>query len=196
MVLVAVETPPVLLGPARILVLLPVFSRLLLPRIRRLDTLDRLVLLSRVPLFGHGHDGGIVDLSAARGVAPRAEILVEVIEQFFNDVSLGQLSAEQPQRRAVGDAVLDTGSQKPRKREAIAHLILDLLVREIVQRLQNQHPKLYERIDWLPTGRTSALCLRRQHRGLNVRHENFPMASADRLPQADHPSPKAPSADY
>jgi hypothetical protein len=82
----------VLLGPARILVLLPVFSRLLLPRIRRLATLDRLVLLSRVPLFGHGHDGGIVDLSAARGVALRAEMLVEVIERFLMTPALASFS--------------------------------------------------------------------------------------------------------
>ncbi len=45
------------------------------------------------------------------------------------NAGLGELLAEQLQRRVVRDAVLDTGSQKPRKREAIAYLILDLLVR-------------------------------------------------------------------
>ena len=68
-VLIAVEAPPVLLGPARILVFLPVFGWLLLPRLGRLAALDRLVLLARVPLFGHGHDGGINDLSSARDVS-------------------------------------------------------------------------------------------------------------------------------
>src|SRR3974390_3759576 len=77
MVLVAVEAPPMLLGPARILVLLPVFGWLLLPRLVLLATFDCLVLLARVPLFGHGHNGGINDLSAARDIALRAEMLVE-----------------------------------------------------------------------------------------------------------------------
>src|SRR5674476_334593 len=174
MVLVAVKAPPMLLGPARILVLLPVFGWLLLPRLGRLATLDRLVLLARVPLFGHAHNGGINDLSTARDIALRAEMLVEAIEQLFNDAGLGELFAEQPQRRAVRDAVLDAGSQKPRKREAIAHLILDLLVREIVQRLQDQHPKQHDRIGRLPTGRTLALCLRRQYRSLNVAAKALP----------------------
>src|ERR1700674_5227995 len=115
MVLVAVKVPPVLLRPACILVLLPVFAWLLLPRLGRLATLDRFVLLPCVPLFGHRHDGGIDDLSAARDIALRAEMPVEAIEQLFNDASLGELLAEQPQRRAVGDAVLDPRSQKPRK---------------------------------------------------------------------------------
>src|SRR5665647_3035594 len=73
-VLVAIKAPPMLLGPARILVLLPVFGGLLLPRLGRLATLDRLVLFPRVPLFGHGHDGGIDDLSATRDITLRAEI--------------------------------------------------------------------------------------------------------------------------
>src|SRR3974377_2222443 len=94
MVLVAVEAPPMLLGPARILVLLPVFGWLLLPGLGCLATLDRLVLLPRVPLFGHRHDGGIDDMSAARNVALRAEMLVEAIEQLFNNASLGELLAE------------------------------------------------------------------------------------------------------
>ena len=101
-------------------------------------------------------------------------MLVKATKQLFNDAGLGELFAEQPQCRAVRDAVLDTGSQKPCKREAIAHLILDLLVREVVQRLQDQHPKQHDHIDRLATGRTLAICLRRQHRGLNVAAKAFP----------------------
>src|SRR3974377_2591314 len=66
MVLVAVEAPPMLLGPARILVLLPVFGWLLLPGLGCLATLDRLVFLPPVPLFGHRNDGGIAALSSPR----------------------------------------------------------------------------------------------------------------------------------
>jgi hypothetical protein len=38
--------------------------------------------------------GSIDDLSAARNVALRAEMLVEAIEQLFNNASLGELLAE------------------------------------------------------------------------------------------------------
>jgi hypothetical protein len=42
--------------------------------------------------------------------------------------------SEQPQRRAVRNAVLDAEPQKPRERPPVAHLILDLVVRQIVKR--------------------------------------------------------------
>src|SRR3974377_1810583 len=92
--LVAVEAPPLLLGAAPSFVLVLVCGCLLLPGLWCLAPLDRLVLLPRVPLFGHRHDGGIDDLSAARNVALRAEMLVEAIEQLFNNASLGELLAE------------------------------------------------------------------------------------------------------
>jgi len=64
-VLVAIKALAVLLGPACILVLLSILRRLLLPILRRLAALDRLVLLTRVALSGHRHDGGIDDLPLA-----------------------------------------------------------------------------------------------------------------------------------
>src|ERR1700682_4248545 len=48
MVLVAVEAVVVLLGPARILVFLGILGRLLLPALRRLAGLDRLILTPAV----------------------------------------------------------------------------------------------------------------------------------------------------
>src|SRR5436853_2582806 len=64
-VLVAVKAFAVLLRPACILVFLPVLGRLLLPIVRRLAALDGLVLLARVTLSGHRHDGGIDGLPTA-----------------------------------------------------------------------------------------------------------------------------------
>jgi hypothetical protein len=83
-------------------------------------------------LSGHLHDGGIDDLTAASDIAIRLEMLVEAIEQPFNDARLGELLSEQPQRGAVRDAIFDPGRKKPRERQPITHLIFDLLVREIV----------------------------------------------------------------
>ena len=58
-VLVAKEALVVLLGPARIFVLLPVFRGLLLPLLGRLAGLHRLIVLAGVALLGHWHDGGV-----------------------------------------------------------------------------------------------------------------------------------------
>src|SRR6266536_1214565 len=55
-VLVAEEARVVLLRPARVLVLLGILGGLLLPSLRRLAGLDRLVLLLRVALLGHRHN--------------------------------------------------------------------------------------------------------------------------------------------
>src|SRR5580700_9384161 len=53
-VLVAVEALAMLLGPARILVFLPVFRRALLPRLRRLADLHVVILVAAIALFGTG----------------------------------------------------------------------------------------------------------------------------------------------
>ena len=76
------KAPPVLLRPARIFVLLPVLGRHLLPSRGCSATLDCLVLLARVPLSGHRHDGGIDDLSTTSHIAIRAEMPIEAIEQL------------------------------------------------------------------------------------------------------------------
>src|SRR4030088_2823979 len=75
MVLVAVEALVILLRPARVLVLLGILGRPLLPSFRRLAGLDRLVLLLRVALLGHRHDRGVDDLAASRCWPKRANSL-------------------------------------------------------------------------------------------------------------------------
>src|ERR1035438_6720162 len=65
-VLVAVEALVALLGPARILVFLGILGRLVLPALRRLAGLDRLILAPAVALHGRGHDRSIDNLAAAR----------------------------------------------------------------------------------------------------------------------------------
>src|SRR5476651_75470 len=65
-VLVAIETLAVLLGPARVLVLLPVSRGFLCPRLRRLASLHRFVLLFGVAVLRDRH-------SAALGMVHHAE---------------------------------------------------------------------------------------------------------------------------
>src|SRR5215813_13336721 len=90
MVLVAVEALVVPLRPARVLVLLGILGGLLLPSLRRLAGLDRLVLLLRVVLLGHRHNRGVNDLAAARNVARGLEMLAEALEQPVDQSGLRQ----------------------------------------------------------------------------------------------------------
>src|SRR5471032_3365272 len=68
MVLVAEEAAPMLLRPTRVLVLLPVLRRTLLPVLRSSTGLDLLVLVPAVALLRHRHDRGVDHLAAARDV--------------------------------------------------------------------------------------------------------------------------------
>src|SRR6202790_4521582 len=100
-VLVAVEALAMLLGPARVLVFLPVFRRVLLPRLRRLADLHVVILVAAIALFGNRHDGGINHLAAARTVALSLQMLAKALEQPLNETGLRKRLAEQPQRRTV-----------------------------------------------------------------------------------------------
>src|SRR5664280_2566209 len=127
-VLVSIETLAVLLGPARILVFLPVFRRVFLPRPRRLAGLHVIIFVATITLFGNRHDRGINHLAAASDVALRFQMLAKTLEQFLDQTGLRKRLPEQPKRRAVRNAILDAEPQKPRERQAVAHLILNLFV--------------------------------------------------------------------
>src|ERR1700704_5761469 len=87
---------------------------------------------------------------------------------------LGKLLAEQPDRRGIGNAVLDAQPQKLRERQPITCLILHLLVRKIVERLQNQHPKHHDRVERLPASATLPHLIRCQHHSLYVDTKALP----------------------
>src|SRR5450756_2739765 len=132
-VLVSIETLAVLLGPARILVFLPVFRRIFLPGPGRLAGLHILIFVTAITLLGNRNNRRINHLAAASDVAPRFQMLAKTLEQFLNQTGLRKRLPEQPKRRAVGNAVLDVEPQKPRERQAVAHLILNLFVGQIVK---------------------------------------------------------------
>src|SRR5471032_3256791 len=176
MVLVAKEAAPMLLRPTRVLVFLPVLRRMLLPVLRSGAGLDLLVLLAAVTLARHRHDRGVDHLTAAHDVALGFEILAEPIEQLVDQTCLGQLLAEQPEEPALSlpkggairNAALEAWPEKARERQSVPHLVLDLLIRQIVQRLQDQHTKQHQRVDRLAPGVAFPGLVRRQHHGLDV----------------------------
>src|SRR3982074_292290 len=137
--------------------------RLLVPRLRYPSGLHRLVLVTTVALLGDRHYRGVNHLPATRHVAFGGEVLVKAVEQLLNEPGLGKLLAEQPNRRGIRNAVLDAQPQKSRERQPITHLILHLLVRKIVERLQNQHPKHHDRVERLPASATLPHLIRCQH---------------------------------
>jgi hypothetical protein len=61
--------------------------------------------------FGNRHDRGINHLAAARNVALRLQMLAKALEQRLNQTGLRKRLSEQPQRRAVRNAVLDAKPQ-------------------------------------------------------------------------------------
>jgi len=81
--------------------------------------------------------------------------------------------AEQPKRRAVQYAILKAKPEKPREQQPVAHLILNLLVRQFVQRLQNKHAEQHERVEQLPVGLALLRLLQGQKDRLDVA-ENLP----------------------
>src|SRR5580692_3300140 len=83
-VFVAVEALAVLLGPARVLVFLPVFRRVLLPRLRRLASLHLVILVAAIALLGNRHDRGINHLAATRNVALGLQMLAKALTNSFS----------------------------------------------------------------------------------------------------------------
>src|ERR1700719_2178149 len=75
------------------------------------------LLSSRRTSEKYRHDGGINHLAAARNVALRLQMLAKALEQLLNQTGLRKRLSEQPQRRAVRNAVLDAEPQKPRERQ-------------------------------------------------------------------------------
>src|SRR5674476_726841 len=96
-VLVAVEALTVFLGPARILVFLPVFRAVLLPFLWCLAGLHGLILFAAITLLRDRHDRGINHLAATCNVALRLQMPAKALEQLLNQPSLPQRLTEQPQ---------------------------------------------------------------------------------------------------
>ena len=128
----------VLLRPAGIHVFLRPLGGLVGPVLGHLAVLDGLVFLARVVIARHRHDGRIEDLPAPRDIALARQIAVELAEQLLDQTRLRQPLAIEPDRLGVRHPVLETQPQKPHERKPVPHLVFDLVVRQVVERAQDQ----------------------------------------------------------
>src|SRR5208282_4041108 len=87
-VLVAVEALTVFLGPACILVFLPVFRTVLLPFLWCLAGLHGLILFAAITLLGYRHDRSINHLAATGNVALRFQMPAKALEQLLDQPGL------------------------------------------------------------------------------------------------------------
>src|SRR5256885_548333 len=159
---------------ARVLVLLGILGGLLLPSLRRLAGLNRLVLLLRVALLGHRHNRGVNDLAAARNIALSLKMLAEALKQLVDQPGLRQRLAKQPDRGGIRHRVLELQIEKAHERYAVADQVLSPIVREIVERLQHQDLELQDRVIGLAAGVALALLGLRLRHGLDVSTEILP----------------------
>src|SRR3954468_6467720 len=102
---------------------------------------------------------------------------VESIEQRLDQPRLRELLAIQPNCRRVRDPILEAQAQEAHEREPVADLILELVVREIVERLQNQRLEDDDLVPRLASGRALPLLVRLA--------PNRPQLSAEILPGHD-----------
>lgn len=156
MVLVAKEILTILFGLPGIGILLA--SLVIAPIVRLDPRLDLLVFLSAVVLGRHADNVGINYLPFLRPETSGQQKCVELREQRLYHSCVGKIVTESPDGRAVGNLACGMQAKKPRKRVTIENLVLQSLIRQIVQRLQNEalnikmasNPMASASISWLP----------------------------------------------
>src|SRR3954453_4564778 len=99
---------------------------------------------------------------------------VEGLEQRLDETRLGELLAIQANRRRVGHPIREAQAQETHEREPVADLILDLVVREVVERLQNQRLEDDDLVPRLASGRGLPLLLRLAPNCAQTRTEDLP----------------------
>ena len=99
---------------------------------------------------------------------------VERVEQHRDQPRLRELLPVQPDRRGVGHAVLEAQPQEAHERQPVADLILDLIVGEVVERLQNQRLDHDDLVPGLAPGGALALLVRLAPHRAHLRAEALP----------------------
>lgn len=151
MVLVAVVGFAVLLGPTRIGVFLTLHMGVGLKSFRRLTVLDLVVFLTAIALFRCRDKTGINHLPLP-GLEPLGfKLKIEVEKQRLDQLLLNQLFTKQPQGLGVGNLVFRIDAQESAKTVAITYLILQLVIRQVIEVLNDQRLEHQYRIKGLAT---------------------------------------------
>lgn len=149
----------VLLRPACICVLLSPHHGLVVPALRRLTFLDRLVLVPAVALARRGDHARIDDLPAPRDVAGRLDLHHQFGEQLFDQFQRLQPLTKQPDGLSIRHSPFGCQSQKAAEGVAVAYLVLGLVVSQVVEVLQHQHLEHQHHIERLAPGVALTLLL-------------------------------------
>lgn len=138
-VLVAVIRLAVLLGPARV----RVFSTPLVlgPVLWDVALFDRGIFLPVVPLFRHADNAGIHDLPFHRHETVVPEMRIEGRKQFLYNAGLDEVFPKTPDGGGIGNLLADVQTKKAPKGVPVENLKLGRVIRQIVQRLQDENLK-------------------------------------------------------
>ena len=138
---VTVMRLPVLPGPAGIGVLPRSFGGCAGPVLRDLAVPDGPVLIAGIVIARHRDNGRIQDLSAPGDIAPAGQKTVEAGKQALDRPRLRKSLAIEPDRLRIRDTILKAQPGKPHERKAVAHLIFDPVVRQVIKRARDRRPE-------------------------------------------------------
>ena len=134
MILITKLIPAVLLYPACICIFLAFF--ILRPVTGYIAVLNILVLLPAVTLFWSRYNAGINYLAFLGGKTVFVKKSIELIKQLFDKLCFGQLFSEQPYSLCIRDRITQRQSKEPHKAEPVSDLKFNLVIGEVIQRLQ------------------------------------------------------------
>ncbi len=137
MILITIVVLTILPCPADIRILLSLL--LFTPVFWDVCLFGSLILFGTIPLLRYGNNAGIYNLSFTGRVALFAKIRFKLVKGFVNHPGLGQVLPKQPIGLGVRNVISQRTIQESYKRETIPNVKLGLLVRKILQRLENQN---------------------------------------------------------
>ena len=101
-----------------------------------------------------------MELPAVRDVALPRQIAVKLLEQRLNYTRMRQPFTIEPDGLGLVNPVLQPQTKNPHEGQPVAYLILDLVIRQIVQSAQYQHLEHHHRVNRLAPGLRLPLRLR------------------------------------
>ena len=153
-VLVTVMPLRVLLGPARIHVLLPLLGGLCRPLRRRRSILDHRVFFAPVALARHIHETGVHQFAGLRQQPAFMEPLPKEVKEFLEHVGLDQRLPEIPDRVGSRGLVRQRPTDELLETQAVTDLILRLFGGQIVKSLHDERLEHFQPVVRGPSARS------------------------------------------